>query len=213
VVAYEGTLRTEAAAIVDGLGGPGCALAAGNLDPVGFSFVDEAACAGAPSDVVSTADPELGPLADNGGPTHTLLPAPTSPLGGLVPVASCTVASDQRGVARPQGTACEPGAVEIAEVDGAAPIVGTARADQLVGTDGDDLIQGLGGADVLLGLAGDDRLEGGPGPDVLLGGAGVDTLLGGPGVDILFGTPGDTLDGGPGRDLCFLPDRLLPRDC
>ena len=213
VVAYEGTLRTEAAAIVDGLGGPGCALAAGNLDPVGFSLVDEAACAGAPTDVVSTADPELGPLADNGGPTLTRLPAATSPLGGLVPVASCTVTTDQRGVARPQGAACEAGSVEIVEAAGPAPIVGTAGADQLVGTDGADVIQGLGGADVLLGLGGDDRLEGGPGPDVLFGGPGADTLLGGPGVDVLFGTRGDTLDGGPGRDICFLPDRLLPRDC
>jgi predicted outer membrane repeat protein len=213
VVAYEGTLRTEGSAIVDGLGGPGCALAAGNLDPVGFSFVDEAACAGAPSDVVSTADPELGPLADNGGPTQTRLPAATSPLGGVVPVPSCPVPTDQRGVARPQGTPSEAGSVEIVENAGAAPIVGTGRADHLVGTDDDDVIQGLGGADLLLGLGGDDRLEGGPGPDVLFGGPGADTLLGGPGVDILFGTAGDTLDGGPGRDICFLPGQLLPRDC
>jgi predicted outer membrane repeat protein len=213
VVAYEGGLRTEAAVIVNGLGGPSCSFSPGNLDPVGYSFVDEAACAGAPTDVVSTDDPQLGPLADNGGPTQTRLPAATSPLGGLVPAASCTVTTDQRGIARPQGAACEPGSVEIFEAAGAAPIVGTARADVLVGTDDDDVIQGLGGGDLLVGLAGDDRLEGGAGPDVLLGGPGADTLLGGAGVDILFGTPGDSLDGGPGRDLCFIPNRILPRDC
>jgi predicted outer membrane repeat protein len=213
VVAYEGILRTEASVLVDGLGGPGCSLSGpGNLDPVGFTFADEAACAGAATDVVTTDAPGLGPLADNGGPTHTRLPAPTSPLGGLVPAGSCTVTTDQRGVTRPQGAGCEPGAVEIVET-GPAPIVGTGRDDRLVGTAGDDLIQGRGGDDLLLGEAGDDVLEGGPGRDVLIGGPGADTLLGGPGVDVLFGGTGDTLTGGPGRDLCFFPDRALPADC
>lgn len=63
-----------------------------------------------PSDQQST-DPVLGALADNGGQTDTLLPAAGSPAidRGL---ASCP-SPDQRDVARPQGGACDVGAVEV----------------------------------------------------------------------------------------------------
>ena len=56
-------------------------------------------------------DPLLGPLADNGGPTLTLLPQAASPLidGGSN---SNAPAFDQRGIARPQGAAVDIGAVE-----------------------------------------------------------------------------------------------------
>ena len=62
-------------------------------------------------------DPRLGPLGDNGGPTLTHLPRLGSPAldqGSL----ACPPA-DQRGVARPQGAACDLGAVErqAADVD------------------------------------------------------------------------------------------------
>jgi len=56
-------------------------------------------------------DPLLGALTNNGGPTQTMLPSPGSPAidaGG----ATCPE-FDQRGVARPQGTACDIGAVEV----------------------------------------------------------------------------------------------------
>ena len=55
----------------------------------------------------------LGPLADNGGGMLTHLPQPGSPLidGGLC---LATAAADQRGVVRPQGAACDIGAVEVA---------------------------------------------------------------------------------------------------
>ncbi|HWQ13244.1 MAG TPA: right-handed parallel beta-helix repeat-containing protein [Roseiflexaceae bacterium] len=62
-------------------------------------------------------DPQLGPLADNGGLTLTHLPAETSPLidagnpatGG----AGACPATDQRGIARPQDDGCDIGAVEF----------------------------------------------------------------------------------------------------
>lgn len=212
VIAYEGTLRTEAAMIVNGIGGAGCAVAPGNLDALGHSFVDDAACAGAATDVVSSADPLLGPLSDNGGPTPTRLPAAISPIGGLIPAGLCPVATDQRGVARPQGMGCEPGSVEIAEAAPLNPITGTNGPDLLLGTSAGDLIRGLLGVDLLLGLEGDDTLEGGPGNDVLTGGPGADTLRGGPGADLLMGDEGDLLDGGPGRDLCIRAGRL-PYSC
>ncbi|HET8940823.1 MAG TPA: choice-of-anchor Q domain-containing protein [Rudaea sp.] len=56
-------------------------------------------------------DPELGALADNGGFTLTMAPGPN---GSAVNHGICAGAPsmDQRGVARPNGSACDIGAVE-----------------------------------------------------------------------------------------------------
>lgn len=58
------------------------------------------------------ADPVLGGLANNGGPTDTLaLGAGSAALDAAV---GCPApAADQRGVARPQGVACDSGAFEL----------------------------------------------------------------------------------------------------
>src|SRR5690606_9614127 len=63
----------------------------------------------------STGPADLGALADNGGPTETMLPEPGSPLLDAIPAAACPddVVMDQRGVARPQGFGCDIGAVEV----------------------------------------------------------------------------------------------------
>ncbi len=55
-------------------------------------------------------DPEVGPPADNGGGflTHALLPGSRAIDSG-----SGCLATDQRGVARPQGGACDRGALEM----------------------------------------------------------------------------------------------------
>jgi predicted outer membrane repeat protein len=212
IATFEGTLDIGASVVVQPLGGgANCSGAPVTLESQGRSFFSDASCDGIATDTVSAADPQLGPLGDNGGPTPTRLPAVTSPIGGLVPATECVLPTDQRGITRPQGTNCEPGSVEIAEV---AAIMGTPGPDILVGTSGNDTIQGLGGSDLLLGLAGDDLLEGGNGNDVLIGGTGNDVLRGGAGRDVLVGLPGnDILDGGPGRDLCWFPGQLFPRDC
>ena len=67
------------------------------------------------TDVVDGADPQLGALAANGGPTQTQLPATTSPLVDAIPAADprCT-GTDQRGITRPQFAGCDIGAVELA---------------------------------------------------------------------------------------------------
>lgn len=159
---------------------------------------------GSCSAVVSD-DPLLAGLADNGGTTLTRLPSAVSPALGLVPVADCTVLpTDQRGVARPQGAACDAGSVEVAELptEPACTITGTPGNDVLAGTTGPDVICGLGGNDLLLGLDGLDILLGGGGRDLLLGGAGADILGGGAGIDVLDGGPGpDVLRGGSGPDV------------
>ncbi len=56
-------------------------------------------------------DPKLDALADNGGPTWTMLPQSGSP---VIDAIACTnaPATDQRGVPRPQGVQCDIGAVE-----------------------------------------------------------------------------------------------------
>jgi len=62
-------------------------------------------------------DPLLGPLQDNGGATPTFLPGIGSPAIDHGADNVCTVgpahALDQRGVARPQGTHCDIGSIEV----------------------------------------------------------------------------------------------------
>ena len=59
-----------------------------------------------------TLDPLLGPLADNGGPTPTMALLPGSPAIDAGDDSACPP-TDQRGVARPQGLACDIGAFEL----------------------------------------------------------------------------------------------------
>jgi len=60
---------------------------------------------------VSTSDPALGTLQDNGGPTKTMAITPSSPAYNAGDNTSCP-ATDQRGVARPQFGICDIGAYE-----------------------------------------------------------------------------------------------------
>ncbi|HEY1830284.1 MAG TPA: putative Ig domain-containing protein [Acidimicrobiales bacterium] len=95
-------------------------------------------------------NPQLGILANNGGPTQTELPAASSPLLEQIPVNSATGlndavsgnpivlcaagAVDQRGSARPAGTKCDIGSVEVSV---SAPMVsGPATATFIVGVAG-----------------------------------------------------------------------------
>jgi hypothetical protein len=62
-------------------------------------------------------DPLLGPLAANGGPTPTHALLNGSPAIDQIAVSQCQVATDQRGIARPQAPkpgACDIGAYEVA---------------------------------------------------------------------------------------------------
>ena len=101
-------------------GGTDCSL----VNPIaseGYNYATDASCGlTATADVQSGADPLLGALANNGGLTHTRLPAMTSPLLDRVPLDHCQdgtgagVSTDQRDVTRPQGAGCDVGAVEVA---------------------------------------------------------------------------------------------------
>ena len=61
----------------------------------------------------TVADPLLAPLADNGGPTMTQVLLPGSPLIDAAPAGADCAGTDQRGIARPQGPACDVGAYEV----------------------------------------------------------------------------------------------------
>ncbi len=62
---------------------------------------------------VSADDLKLGLLGHNGGPTMTHAPLPGSVAIDAIPELECEVTEDQRGVTRPQGDACDVGAVEM----------------------------------------------------------------------------------------------------
>jgi hypothetical protein len=86
----------------------------------GFNFSDDATCGfTATTDHQNAGNPNLGAVADNGGPAPTRLPDPGSPLIDAIPIASCQadgaagITTDERGVIRPQGAGCEIGAVEV----------------------------------------------------------------------------------------------------
>ncbi len=72
-----------------------------------------------PATFTRNEDPKLGPLANNGGPTQTVALLAGSPAidaaGGSCP------ATDQRGIPRPLGTACDIGAYELMPPPNAMP--------------------------------------------------------------------------------------------
>ena len=84
----------------------------GTLSDGGHNLCSDASAGFTASGSVNAIDPALGPLADNGGPTPTLALLPNSPAvdaGGD----QAAPPTDQRGVARPQGSGSDMGAFEL----------------------------------------------------------------------------------------------------
>lgn len=104
-------------------GGQDCEIDVGaTVSSLGANVTSDASCQldAGPGDLPGT-DPAVGPLADNGGPTATRLPMPGSPALDRADCATVAIAADQRGVARPQGAACDSGAVEVVPTPDAPP--------------------------------------------------------------------------------------------
>jgi hypothetical protein len=81
----------------------------------GDNLASDDSCAFSTADSITSGKAKLGPLADNGGPTKTLLLAKGSDAIDAIPTTAeaCKAPdADQRGVSRPQGPACDIGAVE-----------------------------------------------------------------------------------------------------
>jgi Ca2+-binding RTX toxin-like protein len=152
--------------------------------------------------------------------THALLTGSPAIDG----VTGACEAADQRGVPRPQGSACDIGGYELSLCGGAVvnklalngvEFVGTSGADVVLGTNGNDSITLGEGDDKACAGAGDDQVTGGAGNDALDGGAGTDrlvetgdvdflltaTVLTGLGTDSLVGFELATLTGGAGANL------------
>lgn len=154
-------------------------------------------------------DAGLGPLRENGGPTRThALHAFSAARNSGAQGAGC-LATDQRGVPRPQGKRCDIGSYEyVTCLKAVVNRVGTPGKDVLIGTKGRDVFLGLGGNDLIKGRGGNDRACGGKGNDRLIGGPGADRLSGEQGADLLSGGEGsDRCIGGPGRDRAISCER------
>jgi hypothetical protein len=104
--------------------GPDCFAFAprdSDLTSLGHNLIQDVSSCDLSGDLtgnITGQDPQLGVLADNGGPTRTHAPSGTSPVvdGGsaLAPgtTGAACAATDQRGFIRPVGARCEIGAVE-----------------------------------------------------------------------------------------------------
>ncbi len=115
-----GTLTTAASIIADATSAPisvsDCQSAgSGTIGDLGYNLTDDTSCGLSASTDVN-ANPELGALGPNGGPTQTALPTLGSPATGIIPVGALAGSTqlcgrvDQRGVASTGN--CTIGAVE-----------------------------------------------------------------------------------------------------
>lgn len=107
--------------------------------------------------VVSTADPQLGAPADNGGPTRTMAIATSSPAFNAGDNAAASgLAGDQRGLPRIDGAAVDIGAFEVATTN---TIRGTVFNDLNNNGTRDSGEPSLAGLTVFLDLNGDGSFE------------------------------------------------------
>jgi|GEM_PF-1325696 len=152
---------------------------------------DAQACNGGvanPSDVVDPS-PGMGVLADNGGATQTVAPRTDSPAidgGTCTDALGDTIATDQRGTARPDGGACDIGAYEGPGVDPTQDF-GDAPAPYATRLVDDGPRHTIGGP--VLGAAVDAEFDG---------------------LDLETDASGDDLDGTPDEDGVVFQDILAP---
>lgn len=126
---YNGYLLTLTNSIMsnDLAAGPNCYIYAGQVNSGGHNLSNDATCALTAAGDLSNTNPSLGPLQANGGPTWTNLPLPASPALNAADNARCA-ATDQRGIVRPQGGACDIGTVEVGAVPGLSGLTPDAAA-------------------------------------------------------------------------------------
>ena len=116
-----GTASVGATIVAGNTGGVAPNCTGSPLTSVGYNLTNDAGtqCGFTQSTDVVNTDPLLGALGGNGGPTQTMLPAPTSSAVGVIPPGTTLNSvpvcprTDQRGVASTSGAKCTIGAVEV----------------------------------------------------------------------------------------------------
>jgi uncharacterized repeat protein (TIGR01451 family) len=109
---YSGTLNLYNTIMANSPHGGDCTSAAGTLAANINNLVEDGSCSTGGVHFLS-GDPQLGPLAGNGGRTQTFALLPGSRAIDAGDAATC-LGADQRGVTRPQGLFCDIGAYEAA---------------------------------------------------------------------------------------------------
>ena len=122
VYSFNGSLsvsNTIVANTVDSGSGTDDCLGVGGFNIDEFSIIEDGSC-----DATRSGDPDLGPLASNGGPTRTHLPSENSIAINTGDDSEC-LPRDQRGEFRPASDAdqCDVGAVEFTSNDATGFIV------------------------------------------------------------------------------------------
>jgi CSLREA domain-containing protein len=197
-----------------------------------FSLIEDPGSAGITEGVagsnITGVDPQLGPLADNGGPTRTqALAFSTSP--ALDKGSASGLSTDQRGEPRPFDLPTIPnsgapgadgsdiGAVEMqtlppdppSEGGAGTPAATPAAVPKCKGKTATVFARprlartftGTNKRDVIVGTNAKDTINAKGGNDLVCAKGGKDTVKGGGGKDKLFGQSGnDTLKGGGGKD-------------
>mgnify|MGYP001828721396 CR=1 FL=1 len=113
------TLRNS---IVSDNTGENCA-GLGTATSANYNLDSDGTCQLAGTGDLALTDPLLGPLQDNGGHTDTHALLIGSPAANAIPPGDCPLPTDQRGVTRPQGPACDMGAYEAVWAQIYLPIV------------------------------------------------------------------------------------------
>jgi hypothetical protein len=125
-----GTVAVQASIIANGPAGGDCVISGGTLTSNGFNVADDTTCnltQTGDSQGNTSLDASLGPLALNPGPggngnvPQTIALLAGSPAIDRFPTSLCQAAfqalgvplTDERGVTRPQGAACDSGAYEF----------------------------------------------------------------------------------------------------
>ena len=94
-----------------------CSFENATIDSLGYNLENGTECGFKSTGDLQNTQPDFGSgetLQNNGGNTDTLAPEPTSPAVDAIPSgAPFCDGTDQRGIARPQGTGCDIGAVEL----------------------------------------------------------------------------------------------------
>lgn len=127
---YGGSLTSKNSIFANGSSGGNCH---GTVSSAGYNLSDDSFCSTSftqPGDMNNTpAGLDTGGLKNNGGPTQTIAILPNSPAFNAIPLSPtnyCTdvagrpVINDQRGISRPQVSACDIGSFEYSTDDDSA---------------------------------------------------------------------------------------------